>query len=171
MSTCLSFCLCLSACLSACKSVAPIRRISAKHNVGDFYETVDKFQMLLKSDKLSKTLNKDQSTFYYYRRNKLAIKTFLPNNHYCYIVDSALYLNNQYRTHCYVSIATLATRKRTILRYSKFPNLFLVNQVVRSALFRDITWRHVVIVYRRFGATYRPYLEGSKVQYVFPKRR
>jgi hypothetical protein len=36
--------------------------------------------------------------------------------------------------------------------------------VMRSALFWDITRRHVVIVYRRFGTTYRSHLYGSEVR-------
>jgi hypothetical protein len=34
---------------------------------------------------------------------------------------------------------------------------------MRSALFWDITRRHVVIVYRRFGTTYRSHIHGSRV--------
>jgi hypothetical protein len=33
---------------------------------------------------------------------------------------------------------------------------------MRSALFWDVTRRRVVIVYRRFGTTYRPHLQGSR---------
>jgi hypothetical protein len=33
----------------------------------------------------------------------------------------------------------------------------------RSRLFWDITWRSVVIVYRRLGTTYRSHLHGSRV--------
>jgi uncharacterized protein YifN (PemK superfamily) len=35
---------------------------------------------------------------------------------------------------------------------------------VRSALFWDITRRRMVIVYRRFGATYQPHLHESRVR-------
>jgi hypothetical protein len=35
---------------------------------------------------------------------------------------------------------------------------------MRSALFWDITRRRVVIVYRRFGKTYRSHLPGSRVR-------
>jgi hypothetical protein len=34
---------------------------------------------------------------------------------------------------------------------------------IRSALFWDITPRHLVIVYRRFGTTYRSHTQGSRV--------
>jgi hypothetical protein len=37
-------------------------------------------------------------------------------------------------------------------------------KLMRSALFRDITRRRVVIVYRRFGTTYRSHLHGSRVR-------
>jgi hypothetical protein len=36
--------------------------------------------------------------------------------------------------------------------------------LMRSALFWDITWRCVVIVYRRFGTTYQSHLQGSRVR-------
>jgi hypothetical protein len=36
--------------------------------------------------------------------------------------------------------------------------------LMRSALFWDITRRRVVIVYRRFGTTYRTHLHGSRVR-------
>jgi hypothetical protein len=36
----------------------------------------------------------------------------------------------------------------------------------RSALFRDITQRRVVILYLRFGTTYRSHLQGSRSQEV-----
>jgi hypothetical protein len=35
--------------------------------------------------------------------------------------------------------------------------------LIRSALFWDITRRRVVIVYRRFGTTYRSHFQGSRV--------
>jgi hypothetical protein len=34
---------------------------------------------------------------------------------------------------------------------------------LRSALFWDITLSRVVILYRRFGTTYRSYLQGSRI--------
>jgi hypothetical protein len=42
---------------------------------------------------------------------------------------------------------------------------------IRSALFWDITRRHVVTVYRRFGTTYRSLDPWRWDQYVVPKRR
>jgi hypothetical protein len=35
---------------------------------------------------------------------------------------------------------------------------------LRSALFWDIMWRHVVIVYQSFGTTCRSHLHGSRVR-------
>jgi len=35
---------------------------------------------------------------------------------------------------------------------------------MRIALFRAMTQRVVVILYRRFGTTYRSYIEGSSIQ-------
>jgi hypothetical protein len=40
--------------------------------------------------------------------------------------------------------------------------------LIRSSLFWDITRRRVVIVYRRFGITYRPHLQGSRVEDSWP---
>jgi hypothetical protein len=37
------------------------------------------------------------------------------------------------------------------------------NSVISTALFWDITGRHLVIVYRRFGTTYRSHVHGSRV--------
>jgi hypothetical protein len=39
-----------------------------------------------------------------------------------------------------------------------------INSTLRSALFWDITRRRVVIVYRRFGTSYRSHLQGSRVR-------
>jgi hypothetical protein len=39
---------------------------------------------------------------------------------------------------------------------------------LRSALFWDIKRRRVVIIYRRFGTTYRSHLQGSRVQTLDP---
>ena len=36
--------------------------------------------------------------------------------------------------------------------------------LLRSALFWDITRRHVVIVYRRFETTYPSHLQGSRIR-------
>jgi hypothetical protein len=41
-------------------------------------------------------------------------------------------------------------------------------QFMRSAVFWDITRRCVVIVYRRFGKTFRSHLHGSKEQHELP---
>jgi hypothetical protein len=40
--------------------------------------------------------------------------------------------------------------------------------LMKSALFWDITQRRVVIVYRRFGTTYRSHLHGSRVGKQLP---
>ena len=40
----------------------------------------------------------------------------------------------------------------------------LKHKLIRSVLFWDITQRHVVIVYRRFGTTYLSHLHGSRVR-------
>jgi hypothetical protein len=44
-----------------------------------------------------------------------------------------------------------------IYSWLKFTDILL-----RSALFWDVTQRRVVIVYRRFGKTYRSHLPGSR---------
>jgi hypothetical protein len=36
--------------------------------------------------------------------------------------------------------------------------------LMKSAVFWVITRRRVVIIYRRFGTTYRPHLDGSRFQ-------
>jgi hypothetical protein len=42
---------------------------------------------------------------------------------------------------------------------------------MRSALFWDVTQRLVVIVYRRFGTTYRSLLQGLKAKKKSPRKK
>jgi hypothetical protein len=46
---------------------------------------------------------------------------------------------------------------------SKTLSTYFDFMLMRSALFWDITWRRMVIVYRRFRTTYRSHLHGSKL--------
>jgi hypothetical protein len=48
--------------------------------------------------------------------------------------------------------------------YSIVGRLTQTSVLLRSALFWDITRRRVIIVYRRFGTTFRSHLHGSKVR-------
>jgi len=46
----------------------------------------------------------------------------------------------------------------------------LIQFVVRTALFWAITQQVVVISYRRFGTTYRSYLQGSRTEILLDSR-
>jgi len=59
---------------------------------------------------MSATFLKDLRAFYCCWQNRFAIKTFLCNILYLYIVDSDIYLNNTHRTHCCLNTATVVTR-------------------------------------------------------------
>jgi hypothetical protein len=45
---------------------------------------------------------------------------------------------------------------------ARFYAVELVHLLIRSAIFWDITQRRVIILYRRFGTTYRSHLQGSR---------
>ena len=49
--------------LSACNNSAPTRRIFMKFDISEFFETVEKFQVSLNSDKNNGTLHEDLCTF------------------------------------------------------------------------------------------------------------
>jgi hypothetical protein len=69
---------------------------------------------------------------------KIAIKVFLFNTQYFYIVDNDIQLNNRHRTHCCVSIATTVTRTRH--------HVTLYLQCLFSDYFKFIIHRHSCII-------------------------
>jgi hypothetical protein len=50
------------------------------------------------------------------------------------------------------------------VQFSHGTSLKYSSLILKSALFWGITRRRVVIIYRRFGTTYRSHLHGSTVQ-------